>query len=170
MCRTSCTRLWCNNTQSIRTTPKQNCRSIFSAPKLSHDNYPASIGSSQPGKHGHLGANQTYHSCISDWNSNDEFFNFTRGRFVVDEAENLRKREIRFDLNRLARVAADAVGAAQCISIKKYPDGMFNKSFLISMDNGQEVVAKVPNPNAGVPPFTTASEVATMDFVCSYFT
>jgi hypothetical protein len=103
---------------------------------------------------------------ISDWNSNDEFFNFTRGRFVVDETKNLRQREIRFDLNRLASVAAESVGATQCISIKKYSDGMFNKAYLMSMENGREVVAKVPNPNAGMPHFTTASEVATMDFVC----
>ncbi|EFR03147.1 phosphotransferase enzyme family protein [Nannizzia gypsea CBS 118893] len=99
-----------------------------------------------------------------DWNSNDAFFTFTRGRFVVDEAENFRKREIRFDLNQLARVAADAVGAAHCVSVRKYPDGMFNKAFLLTMNNGREVVAKVPNPNAGIPHFTTASEVATMDF------
>lgn len=86
----------------------------------------------------------------------------------MDEAENLRKREIRFDLNKLARVAADAVGAAQCISIKKHPDGMFNKAFLLSMEDGREVVDKVPNPNAGIPHFTTANEVATMDFVSPY--
>ncbi|KAJ5477435.1 phosphotransferase enzyme family protein [Penicillium diatomitis] len=103
-------------------------------------------------------------SSETDWNSNPEFFKFTRGRFIVDEAENLRKREIKFDLNRLARVAADSVGAARCIAIKKYPDGMFNKAFLMSMDDGREVIAKVPNPNAGVPHYTTASEVATMDF------
>jgi hypothetical protein len=71
-------------------------------------------------------------------------------------------------LNKLAKVAADSVGASQCISIKKYPDGMFNKAFLMTMENGQEVVAKVPNPNSGVPHFTTASEVATMDFVSSF--
>ncbi|KAF9249028.1 hypothetical protein DTO013E5_8541 [Penicillium roqueforti] len=33
------------------------------------------------------------------------------------------------------------------------------------MANGAEVVGKVPNPNAGQPHFTTASEVATMEFV-----
>jgi hypothetical protein len=71
-------------------------------------------------------------------------------------------------MNRLARVAADSVGSSRCISIKKYPDGMFSKAFLMSMDDGREVIAKVPNPNAGVPHFTTASEVATMDFVCLY--
>ena len=68
-------------------------------------------------------------------------------------------------MNSLARVAADSVGAGRCIAIKKYPDGMFNKAFLMSLDYGREVVAKVPNPNAGVPHYTTASEVATMDFV-----
>ena len=82
----------------------------------------------------------------------------------MDEAENLQKRKVQFDMNELAKVAAASIGA-QCTSIKKYPDGMFNKAFLLSMDTGQEVVVKVPNPNAGVPHFTTASEVATMDFV-----
>ncbi|KAI3291191.1 hypothetical protein DTO002I6_6024 [Penicillium roqueforti] len=101
----------------------------------------------------------------SDWNSDDEFYKFTRSRFLVDEAENLRRREIKFDLNRLASVAADSIGAAQCISIIKYPDGMFNKTFLMTMEDGREVVAKVPNPNAGVPHFTMASEFATTDFV-----
>lgn len=42
---------------------------------------------------------------------------------------------------------------------------MFSKAFVNSMDYGREVVAKVPNANAGFPHFTTASEVATMDFV-----
>lgn len=74
-------------------------------------------------------------------------------------------RESRFDMNRLASVAANSVGAGQCISIEKYPDGMYNKAFLMTMENGREVVAKVPHPNAGIPHFTTASEVATMDFV-----
>lgn len=38
------------------------------------------------------------------------------------------------------------------------------------MQDGREVVAKVPNPNAGIPHFITASEVATMDFVSQYLT
>ncbi|KAH6855793.1 hypothetical protein B0I37DRAFT_63028 [Chaetomium sp. MPI-CAGE-AT-0009] len=33
------------------------------------------------------------------------------------------------------------------------------------MDDGREVVGKVPNPNAGLPHYTTASEVANMDFI-----
>ncbi|KUL89585.1 hypothetical protein ZTR_04373 [Talaromyces verruculosus] len=36
---------------------------------------------------------------------------------------------------------------------------------LLSMDGGKEVVAKIPNPNAGLPGLVTSSEVTAMDFV-----
>lgn len=78
------------------------------------------------------------------------------------------QRQVWFNVNELARRAVEAIGAGArtCVDIKKYPDGMYNNSILLTMDNGSQVVAKVPNPNAGMPHFTTASEVATMDFVC----
>ena len=42
---------------------------------------------------------------------------------------------------------------------------MYNKAMLLTMEDGAQVIAKIPNPNAGTPHFTTASEVATMEFV-----
>ena len=75
------------------------------------------------------------------------------------------QRYVRFNLQELARVAAEAVGSNSCVSIEKYPDGMHNKALLLTIDDGTQAVAKVPNPNAGRPHFTTASEVATMEFV-----
>jgi hypothetical protein len=77
------------------------------------------------------------------------------------------KRRVRFDMNQLARIATDSIMANKCINIEKCPDGMYNKSYLFTMDDGRQVIGKVPNPNAGLPHFTTASEVATMDFVCA---
>lgn len=47
----------------------------------------------------------------------------------------------------------------------KFQEGEYNKVFLLRMDNGHEAIAKLPNPNAGPPHYTTASEVATVDFV-----
>ena len=35
----------------------------------------------------------------------------------------------------------------------------------MTMDNGMEVLAKIPNPNAGPAFYTTASEVAIRNFV-----
>ncbi|KAF3479937.1 uncharacterized protein GIQ15_06913 [Arthroderma uncinatum] len=69
-----------------------------------------------------------------------------------------------FDVKRLASIAAASVGAETCTGIEKCADGMYNKAFLLTMDNGSQVVAKIPNPNAGLPHLTTASEVATMEF------
>lgn len=47
----------------------------------------------------------------------------------------------------------------------KFREGQYNKVFQLVMDNGAEVVAKIPNPNCGPAYYTTASEVATVDFV-----
>jgi len=102
---------------------------------------------------------------LSDLKYNDDLFNYTRGCFVCNEEYEMSQRHVRFNVNELARRAAEAIGAKSCVSIEKYPDGMYNKSMLLTMDDGSQVVAKVPNPNAGIPHFTTTSEVATMDFV-----
>lgn len=75
------------------------------------------------------------------------------------------QRYVHFNVHELARLAAVAVGSKSCISMEKYPDGMYNKALLLTMEDGTQVVAKIPNPNAGQPHFTTASEVATMEFV-----
>ena len=42
---------------------------------------------------------------------------------------------------------------------------MYNEAFMLTMDDGIQAVAKVPKSNAGRLHFTTASEVATMEFV-----
>lgn len=101
-----------------------------------------------------------------DLNARDDYFRFTRGRFVCNEAFEMAQRYIRFDMNALSKIAANAVGSDFCVAVEKYPDGMYNKTFLFTTNDGSQVVGKVPNPNAGKPHFTTASEVATMDFVC----
>ena len=84
---------------------------------------------------------------------------------MVNEEHEVGQRFVRFNVHELGRLAAEAVGAESCINITKYPDDMYNKTFLLTMKNGVEAIAKLPTPNAGLPHFTTASEVATMDFV-----
>ncbi|KAL9121399.1 MAG: hypothetical protein Q9187_002038 [Circinaria calcarea] len=74
------------------------------------------------------------------------------------------QRYVRFNVTELASLAAKAVGSKSCVAIQKYPDGMYNKALLMTMEDGKQVVAKVPNPNAGRAHFTIASEVATLEF------
>ncbi|KAH7359797.1 phosphotransferase enzyme family protein [Pyrenochaeta sp. MPI-SDFR-AT-0127] len=95
----------------------------------------------------------------------EQFYQYTSGRWLWDEQYQLGRRYVEFNLPGLLEVSAQAIGARSCIKIEKLPEGNFNKVFLISMDNGQELVAKLPNPNAGRTHFTTASEAATMDYV-----
>ncbi|EAW11778.1 uncharacterized protein ACLA_094800 [Aspergillus clavatus NRRL 1] len=109
-------------------------------------------------------------TTIGDRNSNSDFFCFTRGRFLSDESHQLSQSYVQFEIDELARLAVGAAeiasnGPRKCMNIEKMPDGMHNKAVHFTMDNGFQVVGKVPNPNAGQAHFTTASEVATMDFL-----
>jgi len=49
--------------------------------------------------------------------------------------------------------------------VLKCKEGMNNKAYILTMDNGTEVLAKLPNPCAEPSFYTTASEVATRTFV-----
>lgn len=44
-------------------------------------------------------------------------------------------------------------------------EGSFNKTFRLAMDNESAAIAKIPHPIDGPKYYTTAPEVATMDFV-----
>lgn len=101
-----------------------------------------------------------------DWN-NDGFYRYTGGRWLFNEAEQLADRFVKFNTTELVRIATASLGCgpSACVGVQKLPEGNYNKAFLINLRDGRQVVAKVPNPNAGLPFCTTASEVATMGFV-----
>ncbi|KAE8356827.1 phosphotransferase enzyme family protein [Aspergillus coremiiformis] len=92
-------------------------------------------------------------------------FQYTSGRWLWDEEKQLAARYVKFDVDALCSIAAQSVGSTSCTHATKLTEGNFNKVLLLTMNDGKEVIAKVPNPNAGHPHFTTASEVATMQFV-----
>ncbi|KAK6823145.1 hypothetical protein RU639_005913 [Aspergillus parasiticus] len=74
-------------------------------------------------------------------------------------------RYVKFNLNSLCHLVATPFGdATKCVRVVKL-EGSFNKALLLTMDDGNEVIAKIPCPNAGPPSLTTASEVATLKFL-----
>ncbi|RDW83787.1 aminoglycoside phosphotransferase family protein [Aspergillus mulundensis] len=95
----------------------------------------------------------------------DALQRFTSGRWLWREQEQFACRYVQFELQPLLDIAASAVGAQYCARVLKLAEGQYNKVFVLTMDNGREIIAKLPNPNAGRPHFTTSSEVATMDFL-----
>ena len=103
-------------------------------------------------------------SHILGWQGNSDFFRFTRGRFVSNEEFEMSQRCVHFNMDKLAQIAASTIGSRCCVAIGGCPDGQYAKAFLMTMEDGKQVVVKVPNPNAGPGQLVTASEVATMEF------
>ncbi|KAK2810193.1 hypothetical protein FQN50_003163 [Emmonsiellopsis sp. PD_5] len=81
------------------------------------------------------------------------------------ESSHLRERYVKFNVQELMRTAARATNKQRCVGITKLAEGGFNKIFLLTMDDGHEVIARIPPPIAGPSYYSTASEVATMDFL-----
>jgi hypothetical protein len=95
-----------------------------------------------------------------------EFHVYTAGRWLFNEHHQLAARRVNFNLDELIKIA-QGLDSGVCTKVEKLPEGNYNKAFLLTMESGHQFVAKVPNPNAGLPFYTTASEVATMEFVSS---
>lgn len=77
------------------------------------------------------------------------------------------RRTVHFDTHGLHRAALRcSYGASDVVSTTQLPShGGFNKTFQFTLDNGRQLVARVPNPGVGPEPsLSTASEVATMSF------
>ncbi|KAF8072086.1 phosphotransferase family protein [Lyophyllum atratum] len=93
------------------------------------------------------------------------FFRHTAGRWLDDEALQQQKRYLAFDIEGLKAAAVAAVeGAKSVTQITKLQEGSYSKAFSLMLDNGKEVIARLPTPHAGPAHLVTASEVATMEF------
>jgi hypothetical protein len=95
----------------------------------------------------------------------EQFYSYTSGQWLWNKKYQLARRYVEFNLPGLLQVSAQAIRARSCVKVEKLPKGNFSKVFLITMDDGRELIAKLPNPNAGRLHLTTASKAATMDYV-----
>ncbi|KZT64089.1 hypothetical protein DAEQUDRAFT_770014 [Daedalea quercina L-15889] len=97
-------------------------------------------------------------------NETQSFYCWTKGTWLYNSEQQFAARRIRFDVDALIRKCVEAGNAASCISFKKFAEGNSNRLFVARLDNGREVVARLPFSVAGPARLTTASEVATMEF------
>lgn len=95
---------------------------------------------------------------------NEQLFSYTSGRWLWNEKQQLDIRYRYFNISRLGELACELTGSTRCISLEKIGEGNFNKAFRLLMQNSQNLIVKIPNPNAGPAGYMTASEVATMEF------
>ncbi|KAF2499208.1 hypothetical protein BU16DRAFT_603172 [Lophium mytilinum] len=85
----------------------------------------------------------------------DNPFSYTTGRWLKNDKLQREARYVKFDF------------AALCRKVMS-KEGGFNRVFILSLDNGARVVARVPYHIAGPRRLTINSEVATMAYVRSF--
>ena len=91
-------------------------------------------------------------------------YTYTSGRWLNQDKLERESRYIQFDFAALCKKAVELCpGAGRVIRYEK-KEGGFNRSFVIIMDNGTKVIARLPTRVAGPRRLTTNSEVATMTY------
>ncbi|EFQ97873.1 phosphotransferase enzyme family protein [Nannizzia gypsea CBS 118893] len=106
--------------------------------------------------------------------SHEEVFQYSNGHFLVDEEYNYSRRYKRFNIDELCNLVGAIIGkgastAPRVVKMEKL-EGGFHKVLLMTLENGSEVVAKIPCPNAGLSMLSTASEAAVLEFVRTHTT
>ncbi|TFY73597.1 hypothetical protein EWM64_g10415 [Hericium alpestre] len=98
-----------------------------------------------------------------------ELFNYTTGRFLANDALRRRERRRVFDIPGLFSIIAKALhcNTEEIVGFRKLAEGGFNRIFLVTLDTGLQLVARIPYPILIPKAYALASEVATMDFLRS---
>ncbi|KAL1846540.1 hypothetical protein Plec18170_009119 [Paecilomyces lecythidis] len=94
----------------------------------------------------------------------EQLFEYTNGRFLVNEARERARRYATFNVDVLCSLVSSLPSISSPILKIDKMEGGFNKALLMTAENGKEVITKIPLPQIVPPKYVTASEVATLDF------
>ncbi|KAF2452260.1 kinase-like domain-containing protein [Lineolata rhizophorae] len=95
-------------------------------------------------------------------------FSYTSGRWLKCDSLQRKARHINFDYRALCQKAVEACPGASEIVRHEKNEGAFNRVFILHMDDGQRVVARIPFRLAGPRRLATQSEVASMTYLRQY--
>ncbi|KAJ7641631.1 protein kinase subdomain-containing protein PKL CAK Fmp29 [Roridomyces roridus] len=101
---------------------------------------------------------------------NQDLFEYTSGRWLVNESLRLAERKVVFDVAELGRLAAQSVNRSpdDVAYMEKLAEGDYNREILITMRDGFKMVAHIPYKCTIPRYFGVASEAATMAFLRSH--
>jgi aminoglycoside phosphotransferase (APT) family kinase protein len=102
-----------------------------------------------------------------DTPDNASLFSYTSGRYLFNENVRLKERHVEFNSEALQRAAEASVSNkhGKVVSIKKLAEGGFNRVFVLELQDGFELIAKIPYHIARPEYYATASEAATLTFL-----
>ena len=93
----------------------------------------------------------------------EKLFEYSNGRFLVNEEYELAKRYSSFNVDALChKVSSLPTVNSPIVKINK-KEGGYNKALLMTADNGRTILAKIPCRNIVPPRYSTASEVAVLE-------
>ncbi|EEH41093.2 phosphotransferase enzyme family protein [Paracoccidioides lutzii Pb01] len=101
----------------------------------------------------------------ADSNIRQTLFSYTSGRFMYNETKRLAERYVEFNVAALKEAVCKHTGRARVTSLAKLAEGRFNRVFLLALDDGLQVIVKIPFHNSFPKQYATASEVATLAFL-----
>nr|GAT46297.1 predicted protein [Mycena chlorophos] len=98
--------------------------------------------------------------------SQNDLYDYTSGRWVYNDALRHKERRVVFDVDGLRQLAAESVkqSPADVLSLHKLAEGGFNRTFLVALRDGRQVVARIPYPITVPHYYAVACEVATMEY------
>ncbi|RDH30425.1 hypothetical protein BDQ94DRAFT_181707 [Aspergillus welwitschiae] len=82
--------------------------------------------------------------CRGEPIQREQLYEYTNGRFLVNEKHEMSKRYARFDLDALCALVSDLPHVSSPISRIDKMEGGFNKALLMTAENGKEVIARLP--------------------------
>lgn len=108
-----------------------------------------------------------YDSSSPHLHVDPDLFNYTSGRYLYNEKRRLSERSMNFNVQALKDIASISLERGAVASLRKLAEGGFNRVFLLTFEDGFEIIAKIPYGISIPERLATASEVATMDFLRS---
>lgn len=101
--------------------------------------------------------------------SDRDLFEYTSGRWLYNDALRHAERRRIFNVGELKRLAAESVNRSpdDIVAFEKLAEGGFNRTFLVTMRHGFQMIARIPYPVTEPKHFAIASEAATLTFLRS---
>ncbi|KAF2500409.1 hypothetical protein BU16DRAFT_556879 [Lophium mytilinum] len=101
----------------------------------------------------------------TDDNAKRDPYQYTAGHWLSRDEVQHQARLINFDFPKLCEMAvASCPGASKVVQWEK-AEGLFNRAFIMHLDNDKKVVARIPFRVVGPKRLTTNSEVATIRYI-----
>ncbi|KAI1976664.1 hypothetical protein LOZ54_006603 [Ophidiomyces ophidiicola] len=94
-------------------------------------------------------------------------YRYSAGRWLLRDAQQRQARHVQFDFAQLCAIAVGLSEGASRVASYEKKEGGYNRAFVLALDNGRRVVARIPTRVAGAPRLATNSEVATVRYLQS---